>query len=57
MKRTFILMLDSFGLGAATDADKFGDVGSDTFGHIAQACAEGKADIIIVVPERMATSY
>lgn len=45
MKRTFILMLDSFGLGAATDADKFGDVGSDTFGHIAQACAEGKADI------------
>ncbi|GIU50324.1 phosphopentomutase [Shewanella sp. KT0246] len=45
MKRTFIMMLDSFGVGAATDADKFGDVGSDTFGHIAQACAEGKADI------------
>ncbi|WP_144210416.1 phosphopentomutase [Shewanella donghaensis] len=45
MKRTFILMLDSFGVGAATDADKFGDVGSDTFGHIAQACAEGLADI------------
>ena len=45
MKRTFILMLDSFGVGAATDADKFGDTGSDTFGHIAKACAEGKADI------------
>lgn len=45
MKRTFIMMLDSFGVGAATDADKFGDVGSDTFGHIAKACAEGKADI------------
>jgi phosphopentomutase len=38
-------MLDSFGLGAAGDADKFGDVGSDTFGHIAKACAEGLADV------------
>jgi phosphopentomutase len=45
MKRTFILMLDSFGVGAASDAEKFGDVGADTFGHIAQACAEGNADI------------
>jgi len=44
MKRTFIMMLDSFGIGAATDAEAFGDVGSDTFGHIAQACAEGKAN-------------
>jgi phosphopentomutase len=38
-------MLDSFGVGAAGDADKFGDVGSDTFGHIAKVCAEGNADI------------
>lgn len=45
MKRTVILMLDSFGIGAASDADKFGDIGSDTFGHIAKACAEGKANI------------
>ncbi|QYJ79686.1 phosphopentomutase [Shewanella acanthi] len=45
MKRTVIMMLDSFGVGAASDAAKFGDVGSDTFGHIAKACAEGKADI------------
>ncbi|GAA0785287.1 MULTISPECIES: phosphopentomutase [Pseudomonadati] len=45
MKRSIILMLDSFGLGAAADADKFGDVGSDTFGHIAKACAEGLADV------------
>ena len=45
MKRSIILMLDSFGLGAASDADKFGDVGSDTFGHIAKACAEGLADV------------
>lgn len=44
MKRTVIMMLDSFGVGAAGDAAKFGDVGSDTFGHIAKACAEGKAD-------------
>ena len=45
MKRTIILMLDSFGLGASSDAHKFGDVGSDTFGHIAQTCFDGKADV------------
>lgn len=44
MKRAIILVLDSFGVGATADADKFGDVGSDTLGHIAQHCAEGKAD-------------
>ncbi|MBE2898478.1 phosphopentomutase [Pasteurellaceae bacterium TAE3-ERU1] len=44
MKRAFILMMDSFGIGAADDADKFGDAGANTLGHIAQLCAEGKAD-------------
>ncbi|MGL6258359.1 phosphopentomutase [Vibrio sp. WXL103] len=44
MKRAFILVLDSFGIGAAADADKFGDVGSDTLGHIADECAAGRAD-------------
>ncbi|GIU13158.1 MULTISPECIES: phosphopentomutase [unclassified Shewanella] len=44
MKRTIIMMLDSFGVGAAHDAEAFGDVGSNTFGHIAKACAEGKAN-------------
>lgn len=44
MKRTIILMLDSFGVGAAGDAVKFGDLGSDTFGHIAKECAEGRAN-------------
>ncbi|EZH84017.1 phosphopentomutase [Aeromonas hydrophila] len=42
MKRTFILMMDSFGIGAAADADKFGDVGANTLGHIAKACAAGE---------------
>ncbi|QUJ68057.1 phosphopentomutase [Photobacterium sp. GJ3] len=44
MKRAIILVLDSFGLGATEDAHKFGDVGSNTMGHIAKACAEGRAD-------------
>ena len=44
MKRAFIMVLDSFGIGATEDAAKFGDVGSDTFGHIAEACAKGEAD-------------
>ncbi len=38
-------MLDSFGIGATDDAERFGDAGADTLGHIAQWCAEGKADI------------
>lgn len=44
MKRAFILVLDSFGIGATADADKFGDIGADTLGHIAAQCAEGLAD-------------
>ncbi|MES2295731.1 MAG: phosphopentomutase [Pseudomonadota bacterium] len=39
MSRAFILLLDSFGLGATPDADKFGDAGANTFGHIAAWCA------------------
>jgi len=55
MKRTIILLLDSLGIGASHDADKFvgsladgttfNDVGANTFGVIAKLCAEGKADI------------
>ncbi|MFY1027032.1 phosphopentomutase [Actinobacillus seminis] len=44
MKRVFIMVLDSFGIGACDDAEKFGDKGSDTLGHIAQYCYEGKAN-------------
>jgi len=36
--RAFVLVLDSFGIGSAPDADRFGDVGADTLGHIASAC-------------------
>jgi phosphopentomutase len=43
MSRAFILLLDSFGLGATPDADKYGDTGANTFGHIAAwAAREGK---------------
>ncbi|GHF30381.1 phosphopentomutase [Kordiimonas sediminis] len=41
MARAFILVLDSFGLGATPDAADFGDVGADTFGSIARWCADG----------------
>ncbi|TKI08680.1 phosphopentomutase [Martelella alba] len=44
MKRTYIMVLDSFGIGAAADADKFGDRGADTLGHIAECCLRGEAD-------------
>jgi phosphopentomutase len=55
MKRTIILLLDSFGVGGAADADQFtgtladgtqfNDMGSNTLGHIAEQCAKGLADV------------
>ncbi|WP_076460485.1 phosphopentomutase [Limosilactobacillus caccae] len=33
-KRVFVIVMDSVGTGAAHDADKFDDVGSDTLGHV-----------------------
>ena len=44
MGRAFLLIMDSFGIGGARDAAAYGDTGSDTLGHIAAACAAGKAD-------------
>lgn len=44
MARAFIILLDSFGIGATDDAVKYGDVGADTLRHIAEHCALGKAD-------------
>ncbi len=45
MSRAFILVIDSFGLGGARDAEQFGDIGAHTLGHIADACARGDADV------------
>jgi len=44
MARAIILVLDSVGIGGAPDAASYGDMGADTLGHIAQACARGHAD-------------
>lgn len=40
MGRAIIAVLDSFGIGATADAERFGDEGADTFGHIAKYRAE-----------------
>ncbi len=50
--RAFIILLDSFGIGATADADQYGDVGADTFrissngvqmdGPIVRDCALGR---------------
>ncbi|UDG79131.1 Phosphopentomutase [Candidatus Ecksteinia adelgidicola] len=45
MKRLFIIVLDSFGIGASSDAKRFGDEGSNTLGHIAEVAARGEANI------------
>ncbi|WP_274630484.1 phosphopentomutase [Arvimicrobium flavum] len=44
MARAFLFVLDSFGIGGAADAAKYGDEGSNTLGHIALACARGEGD-------------
>jgi phosphopentomutase len=43
MARAVILVLDSFGVGATDDADRFGDVGANTFGNIARVRAASDA--------------
>ena len=44
MARAFLFVLDSFGIGGAADAARFGDEGANTFAHIVEACAAGRAD-------------
>ncbi|MFZ2508343.1 MAG: phosphopentomutase [Steroidobacteraceae bacterium] len=47
MPRAVILVLDSFGIGATADADRFGDTGANTFGHIAAFRARAGAPLRI----------
>ncbi|SDI52675.1 phosphopentomutase [Salipiger marinus] len=47
--RAFLVVLDSLGIGGAPDAQAYfnearPDTGANTLGHIAQACAEGRAE-------------
>ena len=35
-KRVFVIVIDSLGVGPMPDSEKFGDVGVDTLGHIAE---------------------
>ena len=49
MARAFLVVMDSVGIGGAPDAARFfngevPDTGANTLAHIAQACAEGRAE-------------
>lgn len=49
MPRVFLVVMDSVGIGGAPDASDFfngslPDLGSNTVAHIAQACAQGRAE-------------
>ena len=39
MARAIVLLFDSFGVGAADDAEKYGDQGANTLSHIAEQCS------------------
>src|SRR5471032_1348736 len=53
MKRAFILLLDSFGLGATPDAAKYNDVGANTFGHIAASVAKSGKPMSLPTMEKL----
>ena len=42
--RVCILLMDSLGIGESLDAADYGDEGANTFGHIVEACRDGRAD-------------
>ena len=44
MTRALLVVLDSVGVGGAPDAAAYGDADANTLGHIAEACAAGRAD-------------
>ncbi|MEL6201128.1 MAG: phosphopentomutase [Pseudomonadota bacterium] len=44
MARAILIVLDSVGIGGAPDAERFGDQGANTLGHVAEACAGGNCD-------------
>ncbi|GJE16293.1 phosphopentomutase [Methylobacterium marchantiae] len=44
MARVLLIVLDSVGIGGGPDAARYGDEGSDTLGHIAEACSRGAGD-------------
>lgn len=51
--RAFLIVMDSVGCGGAPDAEAFGDEGANTLGHIAAACAGGRAEVGRSGPLRM----
>lgn len=46
-KRVIVMLLDSFGIGELPDADKFGDKGSNTLGHIDKYCKDNSLEFKI----------
>ncbi len=49
MPRAFLIVMDSVGIGGAPDADRYfngdrPDTGANSVAHIAQACADGRAE-------------
>ncbi len=57
MTRAFLIVMDSFGIGASADASQYGDVGADTLRHIAEHCFFGQADKVGVRQGPLHLSY
>ena len=48
MKRIFLFVLDSCGIGAAPDASEFGDVGANTMRRISTSSAFSTKNLISI---------
>ncbi|KKO47337.1 phosphopentomutase [Arsukibacterium ikkense] len=48
MAKAVILVLDSFGIGSTPDAERFGDVGANTFGSIAREFVKQKGRQLVL---------
>lgn len=46
-RRAVIIVLDGVGIGAAPDAAVYGDVGSDTLGHVIEAMGDASLDNLV----------
>lgn len=47
MRRVILIILDSFGIGGASDAAAFGDAGANTLGTIAGACMRNQKPLYV----------
>lgn len=47
MRSVYVIVMDSVGVGAAPDAERFGDAGADTFSHVIEGEDLSQIDLLL----------